>query len=141
MEVLTVAVPLESLIDRLVRRALGERLADPQPTTGGVGFSFLLGEATDPSCAAIVGPMVTEDLMHSAHQPERQLGVARRSRYLPEAEEGADREGVGPEIALLRPVRGETGALCELGQQFDRLLRAPSHAAIVRRVLLLLSPG
>src|SRR5262249_48911900 len=92
----------------------------------------LLGEPADPSRAAIVGAMASEDLVHSAHQLERQLGVARRSRHLPETEEGADREGVGPQVALLRARRREAGALREPRHQFDRLLRAPSHAATIR---------
>src|SRR5262249_3118226 len=131
MEVLTVAVPLESLIDRFARRALGELLADPESTAGRVGFAFLLGEATDPSCSAIVGAMVTKDLVHPAHEPERQLGVVRRSHCMPEAEERADREGVGPQVALLQPLRREARALCEPRHQFDRLLGALSHAVAV----------
>jgi hypothetical protein len=36
VKVLAIAIPLEAVVDRLVRSALGQRLADAQPATSGV---------------------------------------------------------------------------------------------------------
>ena len=127
VEVLAVAIPLEPLVDRLVGAALGQRLADPEPAARRVGFTVLLGEPADPSGAAIVGAMSTEDVMHPIDQLERQLRVARVSRHVREAEEVAHGERVGPQVALWRAVRGQTRALREPRHQLDCLFGARSH--------------
>ncbi len=77
-------------------------------------FSPLLVESADPPVACVVGAMASERVMNLVHQPERELPLA-------EAEEVADGERVGPQIALRRAIGGQARALREALHQLARL--------------------
>src|SRR5262249_61775486 len=76
VKVLAVAIPLEPVVDGLVRSALGERLADAQPAASGVEFSQVVGESTDPPGAAVIVAMPAQHVMHPVDQVARPLPVA-----------------------------------------------------------------
>src|SRR5205823_3854363 len=70
VEVLAVPVPLELLVERLVRAALRQLLADPQTALRGMGRARLLAEPADPTAARIVGAMFPERVMDPVDQLE-----------------------------------------------------------------------
>ena len=84
VEVLAVALPLESLVEGLAWCALGQGLPDPEAAASRLGFSLLVCETADPSSAAVVGAMPTENVVHAMDQLERQLREAQLSRHVRE---------------------------------------------------------
>jgi hypothetical protein len=100
MEVLTILVPLELRIRRLVRSALIQRLADAEATAGGMPLALFVGQAADPTLPWVVISMATQDMMHLVDKFPCEAQITVLLAGLPsEAEEVADRERVGPEIA------------------------------------------
>jgi hypothetical protein len=124
VEVLAVAIPFQPLVERLIGLSFGKRLADPEAAHGGVRFAFRRRESADPSGAAIVGAMATEDVMHAIDQAQGEFGRVRGSGRAMEPEKIADRERIGPEIALRRAIGGQTGAIREARHQLEGLVLA-----------------
>ena len=133
--VLPVAVPLAALVMGLVDTALRQGLADAQAPDGGVLRALLLGQAAQPARAGIVRPVPPEHPVHVGDQVLRHHAPARLSRRAPQGECVDQREGVGPEVALLvRGIIAEPGALGERRQQLGRPLGVvPRHLLRPRR--------
>ena len=78
-----------------------------RPPRVGWRLALLLAQTADPSGARIVGPVASENVVHLVDQLERELRVALLARRARKPEEVADREGVGPQVALLGPFGAE----------------------------------
>jgi hypothetical protein len=57
LEILTVALPLETLLEGLVRAALGQLLAYAQPTPGWMDLSLGSVQPAEPAVTRIIVPM------------------------------------------------------------------------------------
>jgi hypothetical protein len=67
VEVLAVPVPLQALVERLLRSALGQRLADAQAAAGRVPLGLVASKPTDPPGARVVVPVSAEHAMDLIH--------------------------------------------------------------------------
>ena len=133
MEVLAVALPLESLVERFSRRPLRQRLADAQPPARRVPLALRIAEPADPSHARVVGPMASEHVVDLIDETQCELGVALVAGGLCEAEEVADRERVRPQVPLRRLRGAEAGAFDEAQHE----LRGLEDGSLSRRHELL----
>ena len=127
MEVLTILVPLELRIRRLIRSALIQRFADAKATAGGMPLAFFLGQPADPTLSWIVISMATQDVMHLVDEFPCELQITVLAGLPREAEEVTDRERIGPEIAARLRLSGDTGGVREFLHQ--GLSEISSHAA------------
>jgi hypothetical protein len=113
VEVLAIAIPLQAFVGRLVVAAFGERLADAKTSECRVRFGVGIPETADPTSARIVVAVPAKLVMYAIHQVAGSVDLT-------ETEEVADRERVGPQVALLRRHAGQSGALCEARHQHLR---------------------
>ena len=127
MEVLTILVPLELRIRRLIRSALIQRFADAEATAGGMPLALFLGQPADPTLPWIVISMATQDMMHLVDEFPCEPQITVLAGLPSEAEEVTDRERVGPEIAARLRLSGDTGGVREFLHQ--GLSEIGSHAA------------
>ncbi|HEX6266084.1 MAG TPA: protein-L-isoaspartate(D-aspartate) O-methyltransferase [Burkholderiales bacterium] len=104
--VLTIPIPFEVRVVRLVRLAFRQRLADPQAAT---------------RRTSIVDPMRAKDLMRLLDQALRKIEEPPLARVLEQAHPGQHRERVGPKIASGLPGAGKTA---RQGKAFSRSQRA-----------------
>jgi hypothetical protein len=88
-----------------------------------MGLALLCVKPAEPAVTPIVCAMLSERMMDLVHQTQRRLGVT-------EAEEVADGEGVGPQVALGCALGGETGSFRETLHEFDGLCRPPDALAV-----------
>jgi hypothetical protein len=121
VEVLTIAVPLQPLVEGLVGAALGELFADPKPATGRMILPLALAQPADPSLARVVATMSSQCVMYAANQAHSQICVPLFPSRTRQAEKVANREGVCPQVALLRTFRTQPGAFRKAGHQLDSL--------------------
>ena len=124
VEVLAVAVPLQPLVEGLVGPALGEPFADPKPATGRMVLPLALAQPADPSRARIIVTMSSQCVMHAVNQAQSQFRVPLFPGRTRQTEKVANREGVGPQVALLRAFGTQPGAFRELQHESDGRLRA-----------------
>jgi hypothetical protein len=118
MEVLTIAIPLQPFVERLVLLALFERLADSQATDGRMEPSDFFVEATDPAVAHIVMTVPTEHLVDLINQADRVFLVFLVACAREQLDEVADGERVGPKISTRTfDFRNKPGPLRELQHQ------------------------
>jgi hypothetical protein len=83
-----------------------------------VRFAGDLVELTEPALPGLVVAVPAEGVMHLVDEAKGEVDPS-------QAEEVADREGVGPEIAFGRPPGGEAGPLGERQHQLEGFGGAP----------------
>lgn len=104
VEVLAVALPFESFIERLAGAALGQRLADAQPGTGRMVLVCLAVRAAQPAAAGIVGAEMSQYRVHLLDRASGERSESLAGAGLGQALEVAGGERVGPQVARRRGV-------------------------------------
>ena len=132
VKVLAVAVPLEPLVERIGRAALGERLADAEAALRGVGLAVFGPEPAQPPAADVVLAMAAERPMHALDEPEGQLGVPALTSRAGQSEEGAHRERIGPEVTSSRAAGRHARPICVAHHQIGDRLQVHRHASAGR---------
>jgi hypothetical protein len=127
MEVLTILMPFQLRIRRLIRSALIQRFADTKATTRGMPLALFLGQPADPTLPWVVISMATQDMMHLIDKFSCEPQITVLASLPSEAEEVTDRERVGPEVAAGLRFSGDTGGVREFLHQ--DLGEIGSHAA------------
>jgi hypothetical protein len=100
VEVLAVTLPLQSLVEVLIRAALWQIFSDPKPTTSRMEFTFMLAQPGNPPGSRVVTTMLTQRVMDLIGQSQCKFRVAFISSRLRQAEKIAHRERVCPQVAL-----------------------------------------
>jgi hypothetical protein len=101
VEVLTVAIPLQALVEWLASIAFFERFANPEAACRRMAAPSLVTEAADPPAAHIVTAKSPKHSMHLIDQLYCAASIVLIACPLEQLEEVADREGVGPKVSLL----------------------------------------
>jgi hypothetical protein len=99
VEILTVPVPLASLVDGFVGTTFPEELANPKATQRWLVVTLFVIEAADPAFANVVTAITSEHSMDLIDQLTCMAPVFLVTSALAQLKEVTDREGVSPKIS------------------------------------------
>jgi hypothetical protein len=118
VEVLTIAVPFQALIEWLANITFFERFSDPETTCGRMVLPGFVIETADPSTSPIIAAISPEHLMYPIDQISRAVLIFLITGPVEQFKEVADCECIGPQVSLLiLRRRKQSGSRCEFRHQ------------------------
>jgi hypothetical protein len=101
VEILTIAVPFQTLIEWLANITFFERFSDPETTCGRMVLPGFIIETADPSTSRIVAAISPEHLMYPINQISRAVVIFFIAGPVEQFKEVAYCECVSPQVSLL----------------------------------------
>ena len=118
MEILPVPVPFALRVEGFLRPPFIQFLADAQPAGQGVAAAFLFTQTADPALPGAFRTVTGQHMVNLIDQLQRQRPVTAIAGGGEQAEEIAQGEGIGPQIASGRAGRcAQPGACGKIGHK------------------------